>query len=96
MNGLAPKYLTNYLNINDNQVYKTRASEHNSIKRFRTRTENFKQSFFPFCVNEWCNLDIFLRKAKNIKRFKPMLKDFFNLKQKPLFAIHDPAGFKFL
>ena len=39
-------------NINDNQVYKTRASEHNNIKRFRTRTENFKQSVFPFFVNE--------------------------------------------
>ena len=26
VNGLAPKYLANYLNINDNQVYKTRAA----------------------------------------------------------------------
>ena len=52
VNGLAPKYLANYLNTNDNRVYKTRASEHNNIKRFGTRTENFKQSFFPFCVNE--------------------------------------------
>ena len=96
VNGLAPKYLANYLNINDNQVYKTRASEHNNIERFRTRTENFKQSFFPFCVNEWCKLDISLRKAENFKRFKSMLKDFFNLKQKSLFAIHDPAGVKLL
>ena len=79
MNGLTPKYTANYLNINDIQVYKTRASKHN-IKRFRTRTENFKQSFFPFCVNEWCKLDISLRKTKNIKRFKSMLKDFLNLK----------------
>ena len=93
MNGLAPKYLANYLNTNDNQVYKTKASEHN-IKRFGTRTENFKRSFFPFCVNEWCKLDISLRKAENIKPFKSMLKDFFNLKQKSLFTIHDPAGVK--
>ena len=96
MNGLGPKFLANYLNINDNQVYKTRASEHNNIERFRTRTENFKQSFFPFCVNEWCKLDISLRKAENFKRFKSMLKDFFNLKQKSLFAIHDPTGVKLL
>ena len=96
MNGFAPKYLVNYLNINDNQVYKTRASEHNNIERFRTRTENFKQSFFPFCVNEWCKLDISLRKAEKFKRFKSMLKDFFNLKQKSLLAIHDPAGVRLL
>ena len=67
--GLAGKYLANYLNSNDNQVDKTRASEHNNVKRFRTRTENFKQSFFPFCVTEWRKLDISLRKAENIKRF---------------------------
>ena len=96
MNGLAPKYLANYLNIDDKQVYKTRASEHNNIKRFRTTTENVKQSFFPFCVNEWYKLDISLRKAENIKPFKSMLKDFFNLKQKSLFAIHDLAGVKLL
>ena len=46
VNGLAPKYLTNYLNINDSRTYKTRASEHNNIKIFGTRTENVKQSFF--------------------------------------------------
>ena len=41
-------------------------------------------------------LDIFLRKAENIKRFKSMLKDFFNSKQTSLSAIHDPAGVKLL
>ena len=79
VNGLAPMHLANYLNVNNNQVYKKRASKHN-IKRFRTRTENCKQSFFSFCVNEWCKLDISLRKTENIKRFKSMSKDFFNLK----------------
>ena len=46
VNRLAPKYLANYLNINDNQVYKTEVSEHNNIKRFGINTVNFKQSFF--------------------------------------------------
>ena len=52
--------------------------------KFIIRTENFKQSFFP------------LRKAENDKLFKSMLKDFFDLKQKSLFAIHDPADVKLL
>ena len=60
VNGLAPNCYTNYLNINDNRAYKTRASEQNNIKRFETRAEHFKQSIFPFCVNEWYKLDIFL------------------------------------
>ena len=97
MNGLLPKYLTNYLNINDNQVYKTRASEHDNIKRIGTRMENFKQSLFLSVLNEWCKLDVFLRKAKNTKRFvESLLKDFFNLKQKSLFAIRIRAGVKLL
>ena len=53
VNGLAAKYLAQYLNINDNRVYKTRASEYSNIKRFGTKTEIFKQSFFfPFRVNK--------------------------------------------
>ena len=63
LNGLAPKCFANYLSINDNQVCKT-ALKHNNIKRFGTRTENFKQSFVPLCINEWCKLDISLRKAE--------------------------------
>ena len=39
----ALKYLANYLNIDDNRFYKTRASEYNNIKRFGIRIENFKQ-----------------------------------------------------
>ena len=96
VNELVPEYLANYLNINEHRIHKTRASEHNNIKRFGTTTENFKQSFFPFCINEWCKWDISLRKDENIERFKSMLKDFCNLKQKSLFAIHDPAGIKLL
>ena len=48
VNGLTPRYFANYRNINNNRVYKARASEHNNIKIFGTRTESFKQSFFSF------------------------------------------------
>ena len=37
------------------------------LKKFGTRTENFKGSlFFSFCVNEWYKLDISWRKAENV------------------------------
>ena len=51
VNGLAPKYLANYLNINDNQVYETRGSEHGNIKRSGARTEIVKQYFFFLLKN---------------------------------------------
>ena len=38
----------------------------------------------------------FPEKPENIKRFKSMLNDFFNLKQRSVFAIHDPADVKLL
>ena len=96
VNGLAPKYLTNYLNINSNPVYDTRASKKNYIRGFKTRTENFKHSFFPFCISEWDKLDYSLRNAESIQLFKSILKEFFNLKQKSLFSIHDLEGVKLL
>ena len=91
-NGATPRYLTIYLNTYENLVYNTRASYQNKIRRFKARTEHFKQSFFPFCVNKCYKLDSSLREAKSIKHMKSMFKEFFNLKQKSLFAIHDLVG----
>ena len=60
------------------------------------RTEQFKRSFFPFCVNKWYKLDSSLREVKSMKHLRFMFKEFFNLKQKFLFAIHDSVGVKLL
>ena len=37
-----------------------------------------------------------MRKAKNVKNFKSLVTDFFNLKQKLLLVIHDPGGITLL
>ena len=75
--GLALKYVANYLNTNDNPVYKREASECDIIKRLGTKTENVKH-FFSFFVKEWYKLDISMRKAEeNVKSFKSLWKDFF-------------------
>ena len=68
VNGLASKYLVNYLNFNDNQVYKTGASEYNNIKRFGTRTKNFKQSFFSFCVRKYIFIKLVLPKIPSASK----------------------------
>ena len=46
MNGIAPKYLVNYLNINDNQVYKRKASEGNNIKDLEQEVKISNNTFF--------------------------------------------------
>ena len=77
------KYLTNYLNTNDNPVYNTRASDENNVwfgAELNWRTEHLKQLLFSLCVNKWHKLDISLRKAESIKHLKSMIREFFNSK----------------
>ena len=59
-------------------------------------TEQFKYSFFPFCINEWNKLDNMMKKSVNIKCFKSMLMKFFSLQERSIFSIHDPPGAKLL
>ena len=61
-NGLSPQYLCRYLNFNNTFTYKTRSSNLNKIKGIRARTEQFKYSFFRFCINEWKKLDNLTKK----------------------------------
>ena len=96
VNGATTRYLTSYLNTIEKPVYNTRASDQNKIRGFRARIEHFRQSFFPVCVNEWYKLDSSPIEAKSIKHFKSMFKEFCNVKQRSLFAIHDPVGVKLL
>ena len=96
VNGLSPQYLCRYLNFNNNSTYITRSSNFNKIVGIRTRTEEFKYSFFPFCINEWNKLDGMIKKSVNIKCFKSMSMKFFSLQERSLFSIHDPTGVKLL
>ena len=61
-----------------------------NLRRFATRSEKNNNLFFPFCVSEWYKLDNSFSKAKNVKRCKLMLTEFFNLKQRYIFVFHDP------
>ena len=70
--GLSPQYLSRYLNLNNNSSYITRSSNLNRIRGIRSRTEQFKYSFFPFCINEWNKLGNMIKKSVNIKCFKFM------------------------
>ena len=38
-----------------------------------TRTQSFKKSFFPYCINEWNNLKADIMNAKSISIFKKLI-----------------------
>ena len=94
--GNYPQYLSNYLKGNNNSVYSTRSASQISLNTFRTRTEKFKNSFFPFCISEWNKLSNLTKQSENIKKFKNTLMKDIKSNERSLFSIHDPQGVKLL
>ena len=66
-------------------------------RTFRTSTEYFNNSFFPFCVNEWnTKLGEEIKNARSITKFKQFLLEFIRPRMNSIYNIHDPEGLKFL
>ena len=96
MQGLSLQYPIKHLRSNCAPNYKTWAANKSNLEKFYYKTENFKYSFFLFCVREWNNLGKSMCEAKSIKQFKPMCMEFFILKVTSLSSIHGRIGVKLL
>ena len=96
VNELAPKYLTDILPTANNCSYCTRSQTNSEINQFYTRTESFKNSFFPYCIKEWNKLDVNIRSLSSLSKFKKALLDSARTDGNSLFGIHDPTGVKLL
>ena len=75
VNELAPKYLSDIIPTTNNRPYSTRSQTNSEINQFHTRTESFKNSFFPYCVKEWNKLDANIRSLSSLSKFKKALSD---------------------
>ena len=67
--------------------------------RFNSKRERvyYKNSFFPFCVNEWNKLDPSIRNSTSISVFKKALLKFIRTaKRCPVCNIFDTTGLKSL
>ena len=60
------------------------------------RTERFRNTFFPFCMSQWNNLDSRIRDLPLISRFKAALHSFLRPKPSPTFKLGNNPGFTFL
>ena len=58
------------------------------------RTKSFKKTFFPYCINEWNNLNAEVRNGKSIHIFKKMIVN--KKKENSLSSICDPLCVKLL
>ena len=68
----------------------------NLFRKFIKNTEYFKNSFFPYCLNEWNNLGPELKTSISVSKFKKGLHAFIPPKMCPVYKIHDPLGLKLL
>ena len=73
--GNSPQYLSNYSKGNNSSVYTNRSVSQITLNTFRTRTEKFKNSFFPFCISEGNKLHYLTRQLENIKGLSTSMKD---------------------
>ena len=55
-----------------------------------------KNSFFPFTISEWNNLDCIIRNSKSLSIFKKNLLNFIRPCANSIFNIHNPYGIKLL
>ena len=78
VNGLAPSYLSEYLPSQHTARPNLRASP--AIRHLTSRTERYRNSFFPFSISQWNNLDSHIRDRPSISSFKRAIFDFFRPK----------------
>ena len=50
------QYFLNYLKGKNNSVYNTKSANQITSNTFRTRTEDFKNLYFPFSISKWNKL----------------------------------------
>ena len=87
VNYLLPGYLYSYLDFSSQINYSLRSVSASVIKPSLSRTKSFKNTFFPYCINEWNNLTVETRYSKSVCAFKKLIK----CEKK---EIYDPPGFK--
>ena len=91
-----PKYLQSYLLPQMLNQYTTRCAKKNLLPALPSRTPLFRNTFFPYCINEWNKLNDNVRNANSIYKFKNYLNEFIKVKENSTFSISDPLGLNLL
>ena len=76
------------------EIYPLRSAASFKLRPFSSRTISFKNTVFPYCVNEWNNLKVDIRNAKSLNIFKKLVIS--DKKENPLVSVYDPLSVKLL
>ena len=66
------------------------------LPNFKVRTELFRNSFFPYTVNEWNNLDNIIKSSDSFLMLRKRLLNLIRPKCNEAYGIHNPTGLKLL
>ena len=74
--------------------YSLRSVSASVIKPPLSRTKSFKNTFFPYYINDWNNLIVEVRNSESVSALKNRLNA--KKKEKSIFSIYDPLNVKLL
>jgi len=89
LNGFAPKYLIDYLPT-QNMAFNLRLRP--PIFPLYGRTERYRNSFFPFCISKWNDLDSRIRDLPSISSFKRAIFEFLRPKASSTYRVSNCKG----
>jgi hypothetical protein len=88
-----PEYLKEYLP----RLQFSHNNERNKLfSQLKVNTDYYKNSFFPFCINQWNSLSPAIRNSPSIKLFKTSLLRFIRPNGSEVYNVHDYTGLKLL
>ena len=92
-NGLAPPYLSEHIT---DRVESNISLRNKNMRTPFSRTERYANSFFPYCINNWNNLDASVKTLPSISSFKNHLNNFIRPKGYSMYGLNDNLGVKLL
>ena len=90
MNNGTPEYMRRYLATFKQNPYDLRRPS--IFAQERTNTNRYSNSFCPYCIKTWNNLDPTIRNFLNISQFKKALQQLIRPKKRHLFGMNDRVG----
>ena len=78
------------------KFYSTQSSQIDNISNIKTRSNFFRNSFFPSTITEWNKLDRDIRNSDSLNVFKLSLLKFVRPVANSVFERNDPYGLKLL
>ena len=94
VNNSCPEYLRTHLPERRENPYNLRRPD--IFSEVRAKTNRHSNSFYPFCIKAWNNLDPAIRCLPTISQFKKAVVQLIRPKKKHLFGINDVTGARLL